>query len=88
MLDANFVTALVLGAFLGAACVTLLAGSMARRRVDDLTTAHQQSIALLQAQYDVLQRETRVLGDAPRERTWRAYERLYRSVWAPDGGVW
>lgn len=52
MLDANFVTALVLGAFLGAACVTLLAGSMARRRVDDLTTAHQQSIALLQAQYD------------------------------------
>lgn len=52
MFDANFVTALVVGALLGAACVTLLAGAMARRRVDDLTTAHQQSIALLQAQYD------------------------------------
>jgi hypothetical protein len=58
MLDANFVTALVLGALLGAACVSLLAGSMARRRVADLTAAHQQSIALLQAQFDKRLAET------------------------------
>lgn len=58
MLDANFVTALVLGALLGAACVSLLAGSMARRRVADLTAAHQLSIALLQAQYDKRLAET------------------------------
>lgn len=58
MLDANFVTALVLGALLGAACVSLLAGSMARRRVADLTAAHQQSIALLQTQFDKRLAET------------------------------
>lgn len=45
-------------------------------------------IASPDARITLLRRETRVLGDAPRDRTWRAYERLYRSVWAPDGGVW
>lgn len=33
-------------------------------------------------------RLTAVLGGAPRDRTWRAYERLYRSVWANDPAVW